>query len=394
MKTRTEKDSLGTKPVPADAYYGIQTLRAVENFPVSGLKAHPSMIRAYALLKKSCALANADLKVLGATLAGAIVKACDELLAGKMSDQIVIDVYQAGAGTSFNMNFNEVISNRALEILGKERGDYKSVSPNDHVNMAQSTNDTYPTAAHVAVLIQLKALDGVLGKLESALAAKGKEFKKVIKSARTHLQDAVPITLGQEFTAYSVAVGKARAELARRAELLNEVALGGTAAGTGANTTPGYRKAAVAHLAKLSGFPLKPASDPRMGLQSHWPLAAASSGLKELANELIRITNDLRLYVSGPTTGFAEIVMPAVQPGSSIMPGKINPSMAECLNMVCYHIVGADLAVTLAAQNGQLDLNVMTPLTAHELTHSTQLLINFLPVFTKECVAGIQADVD
>jgi len=392
MKTRTEKDSLGEKQVPSDAYYGVQTLRAVENFPVSGLKAHPSMIRAYAMLKKACALANEELKVLDTIAAGAIIKACDELLHGKMHDQILIDVYQAGAGTSFNMNFNEVISNRALEILGEKRGDYKVVNPNDHVNMAQSTNDTYPTATHVAVLIQLKALDHVLANLEKAFAAKAKEFAKVIKSARTHLQDAVPITLGQEFLAYSAAVGKARKELARRADLLNEVALGGTAAGTGANTTPGYRKKAVAHLAKLSGFPLKPASDPRMGLQSHWPLAAASSGLKELANELIRITNDLRLYVSGPTTGFAEIIMPAVQPGSSIMPGKINPSMAECLNMICYHIVGADLAVSLAAQNGQLDLNVMTPLTAHELTHSTQLLINFLPVFTEKCIAGIKAD--
>jgi len=392
MKTRLEKDSLGDKQVPAQAYYGIQTVRAIENFPVSGLKAHPSMIRAYALVKKACALANMGLEVLEPRRGRAIVKACDEILEGKFQDQFVVDVFQAGAGTSFNMNFNEVIANRALEIVGKPRGDYAWLHPNDHVNMAQSTNDTFPTATHVALLLQLRTLKPVLRQLEKALAAKGREFDRVIKSARTHLQDAVPITLGQEFSAYAAAVGKAAQELERRGTLLHEVALGGTAAGTGANTAPGFRRKAVTYLASLSGFPLRPAQDPRMALQSHWPIAAFSGGLRDLAVELIRIANDLRLLASGPTTGLAEIVLPAVQPGSSIMPGKVNPSLPECLNMVCFHVVGADVAVSLAAQAGQLDLNVMTPLAAHELTHATQLFINFLPVFTQKCVAGIRAD--
>ncbi len=389
---RREKDSLGEKDIPADALYGIQAARAVENFPVSGQKAHPAMIRAYASIKKACALANKDMKLLDAQRAGAILKAADEILAGRHLDQFVVDVYQAGAGTSFNMNANEVIANRALEILRKPRGRYEELHPNDHVNMGQSTNDTFPTATHVAALWQLKALAPVLNALEGALAAKAKEFSGIVKSARTHLQDAVPITLGQEFAAYAAAVGKAARELDRRSGLLEEVALGGTAAGTGANASAAFRELAIRHLSRITGLTLKKAHDPRMGLQSHWPLVAVSSGLRELAIELIRIANDLRLLASGPTTGFAEIVLPAVQPGSSIMPGKVNPSMAECLNMICFQLVGYDAAIALAAQGGQLDLNVMTPLSAHNLMSGTQMLINFLPKFTHRCVRGIVAD--
>ena len=390
--TRREKDSLGEKEIPAEALYGIQTLRAVENFPVSGLKAHPRLIRAYASIKKACALANRDLKLLDNEKSGAIIKAADEILAGKHLDQFVVDIYQAGAGTSFNMNANEVIANRALELLHHPRGRYEHLHPNDHVNMGQSTNDTFPTATHISVLWQLKSLGPVLNALEGAFAAKGKEFGGVIKSARTHLQDAVPITLGQEFAAYAAAVDKAARELDRRSKLLEEVALGGTAAGTGTNASAAFREAAIRHLSRITGLDLRKAQDARMGLQSHWPLAAVSSGIKELALELIRIANDLRLLASGPTTGFAEIVLPAVQPGSSIMPGKVNPSMAECLDMICFQLVGYDQAVGLAAQAGQLDLNVMTPLSAANLLGGTQLLINFLPKFTHRCVQGIVAD--
>ena len=393
-KTRVETDSLGEKKVPRDAYYGIQTLRAAENFPVSGLKAHPRLIYAAAAIKKACALANKELKALAPDKAGAIVRASDEVLSGKWNAQFIVDVYQAGAGTSFNMNANELIANRAGEFLGEARGTYGAIHPNDHVNMAQSTNDTFPTATHVAVLLQVQDLLRVLDDLARAFSAKGREFRLVIKSARTHLQDAVPITLGQEFAAYGEAVAACRAELARRSQLLRRVALGGTAAGTGANTRPGFRARAIKRLGSITKLPLSPARDARAALQSHQPLAAVSSALKELALELIRVSNDLRLLCSGPTTGFAEIALPAVQPGSSIMPGKVNPSMLECLAMVCYQIVGRDLAVGLCAQAGQLDLNVMTPLAAYDLLDSTQLLINYLPVVEKRCLRGIAADAE
>jgi aspartate ammonia-lyase len=290
------------------------------------------------------------------------------------------------------MNTNEVISNLALELLSKPKGDYDAIHPNDHVNMAQSTNDTFPTASHVSSLLQAQELMPVLVALSKAFRAKGKEFASIIKSARTHLQDAVPITLGQEFNAYAAAIEACTAEIERRSKLLEAVALGGTAAGTGANTAPGFREKAIKHLAQITGLQLEPALDPRMGLQSHQPLVAFSGALKELALELIRIANDLRLLCSGPTTGFAEIVLPAVQPGSSIMPGKVNPSIPECLNMVCFQIVGRDLAVAMAAQAGQMDLNVMTPLTAYNLLDSMQLLINFLPQVERLCVRGIKAD--
>ncbi len=391
---RIEKDSLGEKEVPAKAYYGVQTQRAIENFPVSGLKAHSSLIFAYAAVKKACVVANQELQALPEEKASLIIKAADEILSGQWKEQFMIDVYQAGAGTSFNMNTNEVIANRAAEMSGKPLGKYDFIHPNDHVNMAQSTNDTFPTASYVAVFLEIKKLLPILDSLAKAFLDKGEEFKDVVKTARTHLQDAVPITLGQEFKAYGETLKACHSEINRRSGLLAHVALGGTAAGTGANTLPHFREKAVSHLAAITRLPLVPAKDPRMALQSHQPLLAISSALKELASELIRIANDLRLLCSGPTTGFAEIVLPAVQPGSSIMPGKVNPSILECLNMVSFQIVGRDTAVSLCAQAGQMDLNVMTPLATYNLLDSINLLINFLPVVEKKCIAGIVADTE
>ncbi len=389
METRREIDPLGERQIPQTAYYGIQTLRATENFPVSGIKEPAVFIQAYVLIKKAAATANREVGWLKPELAKAIIDACDEVLAGKLLDQFVVDVYQAGAGTSFNMNVNEVLANRALEFLGKQKGDYKSVGPNDHVNMAQSTNDTFPTALHVSVLIALQPLLAALDELAAAFDELGKKNAHVLKSGRTHLQDAVPVTLGQEFCAYGSAVAHAAAELRRRQENLYAVALGGTATGTGANSHPEYKRLAVAELAKLSGFPLKPAADNFEALQSHRPAQTVSSGLKELALELIRIANDLRLLASGPTTALNEITLPPVQPGSWIMPPKVYPVMAECLDMVAYQVVGNDTAVTLAVQAGQLELNVMTPAVAYNMLSSIQILSNYLPAFTARCVRGI-----
>jgi aspartate ammonia-lyase len=290
------------------------------------------------------------------------------------------------------MNVNEVLANRALEILGKQKGDYKSVGPNDHVNMAQSTNDTYPTALHISVLMALQPLFEALDDLSGAFNELGRKNANVLKSGRTHLQDAVPVTVGQEFSAYGSAIANCYVELRRRQENLYAVALGGTATGTGANAHPDYKRLAVAELVKLTGFRLKPASNNFEVLQSHRAAATVSSGLKELALELIRIANDLRLLASGPTTGLNEITLPPVQPGSSIMPGKVNPVMAECLDMVAFQVVGADTAVTLAVQAGQMELNVMTPSIAYNLLFSIQILSNYLPVFTEKCVKGIMVD--
>jgi len=392
MEFRKEVDPLGERAVPKDAYFGIQTLRATENFPVSGIKAPIQIIKAYVLIKKSAAIANMQVGWLDKKIGKAIIEACDDVIEGKLIDQFVVDVFQAGAGTSFNMNANEVLANRALEILGKQKGDYKSVSPNDHVNMAQSTNDTYPTALHVSVLIALQPLFSALDELAAVFDALGKKNADVLKSGRTHLQDAVPVTVGQEFVAYGSAVANACAELRRRQENLYGVALGGTATGTGANTHPDYKSFVVAELAELTGFPLKIAANNFEALQSHRPAQSVSSGLKELALELIRLANDLRLLASGPTTGLNEIMLPPVQPGSSIMPGKVNPVMAECLDMVAYQVVGNDAAVSLAVQAGQLELNVMTPAIAYNMLFSIQILSNYIPVFTKKCVEGITVD--
>ncbi len=391
---RLETDTLGKVSVPDDALYGAQTQRAVENYPVSGLRAHPLFIRAFILLKKAAALANRELGALEPELADAIVTACDRILRDdeSMRAQFVVDVFQAGAGTSFNMNCNEVIANLANVSLGRPLGAYQPVHPNDHVNMSQSTNDVFPTAIRIASLFLLHDLTAALDPLAAALAAKGDAFADVIKSGRTHLQDAVPVTLGQEFAAYAAAVRRARRLLSGAGDELRSLGIGGTATGTGINTPRGYRHAVVTHLRALTGLELTAAEDLREAMQSQLPVAAVSGALRNLALELTRITNDLRLLASGPHTGLAEITLPSVQPGSSIMPGKVNPSLLECLNQICFHVIGADTAVALAVQAGQLELNVMMPLMVFEVLFSMEILKNFLPTFTAKCIRGIEAD--
>jgi len=388
---RQEKDSLGTREIPDDAYWGAQTSRAVENYPISGERAHPEMIRAYARIKRACAETNRGLGRLAPEKAAAILQACEEVLSGRHQEQFVVDVYQAGAGVSFHMNVNEVLAGRAAEILGK-RNDRSAVHPNDDVNLGQSTNDTFPTALHLAALAVGRRLSAEVGKLADSFAAKGREFAGIVKSGRTHLMDAVPVTLGQEFRAYASALAHRREAIDRALEGLTALPLGGTAAGTGLNTPAGFREKAIVKLADMTGEPLRPASDPREGLQSRAEAGDYSAALRAFALELGRIANDLRLLASGPATGLDEIRLPAVQPGSSIMPGKVNPALLECLNMLCFQLIGLDTANMLAVGGGQLDLNVMMPLLAHNLTRGPQLLINFLPVFRTRCVDGITAN--
>jgi aspartate ammonia-lyase len=391
---RIEKDTLGEVRVPKDALYGAQTQRAVENYPISGLREHPQFIRAFILLKRAAALANRELGALDDELSRAIVAACDRILADFKGHRqhFVVDVFQAGAGTSFNMNCNEVIANLANVSLGGQLGTYAPVHPNDHVNMAQSTNDVFPTALRVATRFLLNSLLPQLDALTDALDAKGTEFKDVIKSGRTHLQDAVPITLGQEFAAYAAAMRRATRILRSAGEEVDELGIGGTAVGTGINTPVGYRFAVVRHLNASSGVEFRATTDLREAMQSQLPVVAVSAALRNLALELTRITNDLRLLSSGPMTGFAEILLPSVQPGSSIMPGKVNPSMLECMNQVLFHIIGADTAVAYASQAGQLELNVMMPMMAFEITFSMEILKNYLPVFIEKCIRGIEAN--
>ncbi len=392
---RTEKDSLGTRQIRDDVYYGIQTDRAIENFPISGLRAHPRFIDAYVTIKKAAALANERAGVLPKEMAGAMVKVCDEILSGKLRDQFPVDVFQMGAGTAFNMNVNEVISNRANELLGGVKGAYKPVNPNDHANMGQSTNDTFPSAMRVALLLVLKEyLHAPLEVLEKALNQKGKEFDGVLKSARTHLQDAVPIRLGQEFAAYGEAIRKCRLSLLKAEESLSELGIGGSAAGTGLNTVPGYREEIIRELEKLTGLRLVPAKDMREAMQSQRPMAEVSAALRNLSLEITRIVNDLRLLSSGPTTGFAEIHLPATAPGSSIMPGKVNPSILEMVNMVAFQVIGCDTAVAMAVQAGQLELNVMMPVMAFNLNFAATILGNALKILCEKCVIGITADKD
>ncbi|PYQ62468.1 MAG: aspartate ammonia-lyase [Acidobacteria bacterium] len=391
---RTEKDTLGDVRVPANALWGAQTQRAVENYPISGLREHPVFIRSFIYLKKAAALANKELKGMDAKLADAIISACDDLLKNESNyrEQFVVDVFQAGAGTSFNMNVNEVIANLANRVLGGKLGEYKPINPNDHVNMAQSTNDVFPTAIRVATVLLLSELIPEIEALALAFEAKGREFADVIKSGRTHLQDAVPVTLGQEFKAYGVAIKRANGLLVTSADELHELAIGGTATGTGINTPKGYRFAVVRHLNEMTGYNFKSMEDLREGMQSQLAISATSGAYRNLALELTRITNDLRLLASGPQTGLAEIILPAVQPGSSIMPGKVNPSMLECMNQVLFHIIGSDTAIAYATQAGQLELNVMMPLMAFEILFSIEILKNFLPVFVEKCIRGIEAD--
>ena len=390
--TRTERDFLGEREVPADAYYGVQTLRAVENFPISGLRAHPAFIDAMAQIKRAAAVANQAAGKLPEDIAGAVIQAADEIIAGEMRDQFVVDVFQAGAGTSGHMNVNEVLANRAIEILGGQRGDYERVHPNDHVNLGQSTNDVFPTAMRLAALRLLAGLRPALRGLRDALQSKAEEFASIVKAGRTHLQDAAPLTLGQEFGGYAAAIAKTADALAAASHDLRALGIGGTAVGTGLTAFPGYRQRIVQELASLTDQPLRCCDDTFEAMQSMAPFVRLSGELRALAAELIRIANDLRLLSAGPNTGLAEITLPAVQPGSSIMPGKVNPVIAEMMNMVAFHVIGNDHAILMAAQAGQLELNVMMPVINLNLLQSIHILANAVRVFTEKCVSGIQAD--
>ncbi|MBV9624584.1 MAG: aspartate ammonia-lyase [Acidobacteria bacterium] len=389
---RTEKDSLGTKEIPAHVFYGIQTARARENYPISGLRAHKTLIRAIAMVKEAAAEANRDLGLVDEQVATAIIEAAKEVETGKWNDEFVVDVFQAGAGVSFHMNTNEVIANRAIQILGGPLGDYSRVHPNDHVNYGQSTNDVFPTAMRLAALLELEELYPVLDLLVSALKRKGEEFHAILKSGRTHLQDAVPMRLGQEFLAYAGAMERAHSAIGASADSLRELGLGGSAVGTGINTHPGYRERAIRYLARVSGQKLAPVNDMRYAMQSNLAIAGVSSALRNLALEVIRIANDLRLLSSGPNTGLGELNLPALQPGSSIMPGKINPVMAELAAMVSFQVIGNDLSVAMAVQAGELELNVMMPTMAYSVLQSITILTNMLRQFTEKCVSGITAN--
>ena len=393
-ETRKEKDSLGFVEVPARAYYGAQTARAVENYPVSGMRAHPKLIRAFGMVKRAAAEANKELGLLDAHRADAIIQAAQEVIDGRWNEEFVVDVFQAGAGVSFHMNANEVLANRANEILGGKLGEYAFVHPNDHVNYGQSTNDVFPTGMRVATLLNLETIYPVLDALAATFAAKAKEFDGVMKSGRTHLQDAVPIRLGQEFAAYGIAIEKGGRNLHQTADSLRELGLGGSAVGTGINTHPDYRAKAVANLARISGQNLIPATDMRWAMQSNACMGEVSAALRSLALEVIRISNDFRLLASGPNTGLNEIHLPSLQPGSSIMPGKINPVIPELAAMVSFQVIGNDTAVAYAVQAGQLELNVMMPTMAYNVLQSTTILANMLQQFNRHCVAGISAHED
>ena len=389
-EVRIEKDSLGEVRVPAWALYGAQTQRAVENFPVSGLKPYRAFIWSMATIKRAAAEVNIGLELLDRKKGSTIVQAAQEVIEGKWDEHFVVDPFQAGAGTSHNMNANEVIANRAIEILGGQRGDSDIVSPNDHVNMAQSTNDTIPTAIRLGCLWRLPKLLAVLDGLAESLDAKAQQFDDIVKSGRTHLQDAVPVRLGQEFGAYAQAVRYDKERIETAADRLGRLGIGGTATGTGLNAHPEYHSRMVERLSELLGQPLRSSGNLFESMQSMADPADFSAALRTLAVTLGRIANDFRLLSSGPTTGLDEIRLPVIQPGSSIMPGKVNPVLAEMLNMVAFHVMGNDLTVMLAAQAGQLELNVMMPIMAYNLFQSMDILIGGVAAFTDKCVGGLQ----
>ena len=392
---RIERDSMGERQISGDAYYGIQTLRAMENFPISGIKPLPTYVDACVLIKKATAIANGQLGCIPQDISRAIVQATDEVLRGKFRDQFVVDVYQAGAGTSHHMNVNEVLANRALEILGDEKGNYKRVSPNDHVNYGQSTNDVIPTAIRIGALLALEhTLYPALSDAVAALDNKADEFQDVVKSGRTHLQDAVPVRLGENFRAWAQILSEHMNRIERSSEDLMVLGLGGSAAGTGLNTHPRYRQRVAEILSELIGQPLQPAPHLMAAMQSMAPFVSVSGSLRNLAQDCVKISHDLRLMDSGPKTGLKEIQLPPVQPGSSIMPGKYNPVMAEMTSMVCFQVMGYDNAIALAAQAGQLELNVMMPLIAYNLIQSIEILGNTLSALTKRCIEGITANRD
>jgi len=389
---RIERDPLGSLAVPADAYYGIQTRRAMINFPISGRRLPPSFVQAYARIKDAAASVNMSLGLLDRKRGAAIRRAAGEVLAGRHLDQFVVDVYQAGAGTSQNMNLNEVLANRAIEILGGRRGDYAVVHPNDHVNLSQSTNDTFPSAMRLSILLALPGLLRALGACEAELRALGRRFRDTVKSARTHLQDAVPTTLGREFDAYATMVGRAARRIEGAAAPLARLNLGGTAAGTGLNAHPRYASLVARALSRQTGLRLLPAENPAEAAMSTADFAAFSATLRCASIDLGKIASDLRLLASGPVTGLAEIRLPAVQPGSSMMPGKVNPVMCEMLNMVCFQVIGCDETVAWAAAAGQLELNVMLPVMAHNLLESMALLQAAVAAFSGRGLRGIRAD--
>lgn len=392
MRTRAERDTLGTVQVPAAAYYGAETARAIANYPISGLRFHPGFIWATAAIKKAAAQANMSLKRLPPRLGRAIIRASEEVMAGKLNEHFVLDVFQSGAGVSQHMNTNEVIANRALEILRYRRGDHTKLHSHDHVNMGQSTNDVMPAALRVAAIKLLGEFYPTGERLEAALARKAREFRRVVKAGRTHMQDAAPITLGQEFSGYARVVGKGIERIRTAERNLHELGIGGSAVGTGLNTTLAYRKKLVQNLSRTAGFPLKSGSNLFELMQSTADFSSVSAELRTLALSLIQISNDLRLLSSGPKTGFHEIILPTRQPGSSIMPGKINPVMPEMLTIICFQAVGNDLAVAMATQAGQLELNVMLPTIIHNLLSSIEILKNGIHQFTELCVAGIRAN--
>ncbi len=391
QETRLERDSLGEVLVPVDALYGAQTQRAVENFPISGISPWRAFIWSLATIKRAAAEVNRDLGMMDADLAGAITQAAQEVVEGRWDGQFVVDPFQAGAGTSHNMNTNEVIANRATQILGGKLGEYR-VHPNDHVNMAQSTNDTIPTAIRLGCLWRLDELSVVVDELAAALHQKATEFDDIVKSGRTHLQDAVPVRLGQEFGAYARAVERDNERVRRSAEGLRRLGIGGTATGSGLNAHPEYHPRMVEKLTQLTSLDLYTSDDLFESMQSMADIADFSASIRTLAITLTRIANDFRLLSSGPATGIDEIHLPAVQPGSSIMPGKVNPVMAEMLNMAMYHVQGCDHTIALASQAGQLELNVMMPIIAHNVFEMVQVTIGAVRAFTEKCVSGLQAN--
>lgn len=414
METRIERDSLGEMTVPADALYGASTARAIQNFPISGLRMQPTLLWALLTIKKAAARVNKETGEFAArqqrdpgafrgrtpdSVADAMMQAAEEIRRDLMENagaiyaaQFPVDVYQAGAGTSLNMNVNEVLANRAIEILGGERGDRMLVDPNDHVNMGQSTNDVIPTAMRIAAVRLLGELHRNVERLADALQERGEALHEVLKSGRTHLQDAVPLRLGQEFTAWARTVRRSLPTLEQAASELTELGIGGNAVGTGINTRADFPERMALAISEETGHRFRAGEDLIELCQSTRAFVTLSSGVRSLALDLNRIANDVRLLASGPTTGLAEIVLPAVQPGSSIMPGKVNPSIPEMLNMVCYQVLGCDTTVAMASQAGQLELNVMLPVIAYNLNHALIILANAIGVFTDRCVVGIQAD--
>ena len=392
MATRIERDPLGVFEVPAEAYYGVQTARARANFPISGLTAPDSLVRATVLVKRAAADANRALGRLDTHLAAAIVAAADEILDGALREQFVVDVYQAGAGTSHNMNTNEVLANRAAEILGGERGTYTTVHPNDHVNMGQSTNDVFPTAARMALSLEHEAFASACRALAEAFNRKSAEFADVLKVGRTHLQDAVPITLGQEFSGYAACLAAAADGADAAVTALHELNLGATALGTGLNAGDDYTRHAIDALARLTSLPFRPAANRFRVTQSMGDVVAYSGALRRTAVELGKIATDLRLLSMGPRAGIAEIRLPAVQPGSSIMPGKVNPSVPEMVNQVCYQVFGCDTTVMTASEAGELELNVMMPVIAWNALHAQRILTGAMAALRERTVEGIEAD--